>query len=145
MRLLPGPWYRGGARGAPDLATMLEIALPQTAQDWQHLAQVSAALALVEAAGHSVELVLERAAAQPQFQPAVAVQINQGGFAGDADGMPVGRHHNCCAEADARGVRRPVHQEGERFRTGHQLDRVMFGGPGDLEAPFPRQPYEFAH
>ena len=66
---------------------VLEVALPQPTQYGEHLAQVSPALALVDPAGHPVELVLERTAAQAQLQPAIAVQIDQRRFTGDADGM----------------------------------------------------------
>jgi len=34
-------------------------------------------------------------------------------------------------------VRRPMGQDGERFGPDGQLDRMMFGSPGDLETALP--------
>src|ERR1700748_3301776 len=101
MRRLQWLWHRRRARKAPKFTMMLEIALPQPAQDWQHLAQVTSAVTLVDAACHPIEFILERAAPHPQFQPSVAVEINERSFAGDTDRLPVRRHHNGCTKPDA--------------------------------------------
>ena len=71
--------------------------------------------------------------------------IDQRRLARNADGMPIGRHHHCRTQTNTRGVRRPVHQEGERIRPGHQLDCVVLRRPGNLEATLPPPLHQFPH
>ena len=112
---------------------MFDVALPERTHRRQHLAQVVAAFPLLHAAGHPVELVLKGAPAKTQFQAAVAEQIEQRCLSGEPDRVPIGRDHHRGAETDTRGMRRPVHQDGEWIGADGQLDRVMLRRPGDLE------------
>ena len=70
---------------------MFDVALPEGFHHRQHLAHVGTALLLHDAAGHEIELILKRAAADAELQPSVAEDIEQCRFAGNADRVPVGR------------------------------------------------------
>jgi hypothetical protein len=63
------------------------------------------AFALVHAAGHAVEFVLECAAAESQLQPTVTEHIEQRCFARHANGVAVGRNNHGCSQSDPRCVR----------------------------------------
>ncbi len=46
---------------------------------------------------HAVELSLIGARANPKLESAIAINVEQGGFAGDVNGVPVGRDDNAGA------------------------------------------------
>ena len=126
----------GGKR--PVLAVMLIIAPPQRLQHRQHLLHHGHAEVHLHAARHAVEFALIGALAEAEFEPSAREQIEQRRLAGELDRVPVGRHHDRGAEADARGVRGEVGEQLERAgRDGH-LDGVMLGGPDDIETALVR-------
>ena len=86
---------------------MSVITLPQGFDSREHLLHVSPGIGLFEAGMHSVKFALVRARPDTELQSAVAVKIQQGSFAGNVDGMPVGRDDNSSTETDAVGVSRP--------------------------------------
>jgi hypothetical protein len=91
-------------------------------------------LALRHSTRHAIELVLERAARNPEFEAAAAQQVAQSGFAGQAQRVPVGCNDDSSAKPDPAGVCRPVSQQGERIWPDDEFDAVVFCCLGNLEA-----------
>ena len=114
---------------------MSVITLPQGFDGREHLLHVSPGIGLFEAGVHSVEFTLVRARPDAELQSAVTVKIQQGGFTGNVDGMPIGRDDNSSTQTDTVGVGRPPSENLEGVgRNGH-FQRMVFRRPDNMKAP----------
>ena len=134
MRLLQRLRSGGHGREAPVLSAVLDVACPQLLQQRHHLEYVRSALLGGDPVGHSGKLEVEGASRDTELQAAIGVDVDQPGFTGESQRVPVGRHRNPDTKANARGPGRPVGEDRERIRCMPELEPVVLRGPGGHHA-----------
>jgi hypothetical protein len=90
---------------------------------------------LWESRKHTVKLSLIGAGANPEFEPASAIEVEQSRFTREVNRVPVGRYHDSGTEANPTGVRRPPGQNLEGIGSDGHFERVMLRCPDDVESP----------
>ena len=112
---------------------MSVVTLPERFDSRQHLLHVAPCVGLLESGVHSVELPLIGARADSELQPAIAIQVQQRGFARNINWMPVGCYDHCCAKTDAVSVRRPPGQNLKGIGRNRHFKGMVFRSPDNVE------------